>query len=322
MKVLVIPSNREACLKEFLAAWEGGGGWDRVIVIEDAPKRSFDFPRDESLINYAWDDIEGLCGKDAWIFSKRDSAIRCFGLWKAWQMGAEYVLTLDDDCFPIENNDLFFTDHIYGMNSIPKWVDSALMRTRGIPYRNLGELDSVKANIGLWTKHPDFDAVQSLMNNDCQIPMMGQRIIPQGQYFPVCGMNLCIKREAIPLFYFPLMGQGQPYSRFDDIWAGIIAKKVMDHLGWQMSVGEPFVEHRKASDPFVNLVKEAPGIGANEKFWEVIDRITLPDSGSGYKNPIVCMNCIGRDLQDQPNDYLAKLGKAIRTWTNLFQENS
>ena len=34
---------------------------------------------------------------------------------------------------------------------------------------------------------------------------------------------------------------------------GITAKKVCDLLGWQISVGEPFVRHLRASDLKVNL---------------------------------------------------------------------
>ncbi len=319
MKILVIPSNREACLQEFLAAWEGKEGWDCLIVVEDNSTKTFKIPYQYGY-HYAWDSIEEEVGKHSWIFSKRDSAIRCFGLWKAWQMGAEYVLTLDDDCFPEVYGKNIFDDHIESMQAHCRWTDSVFgQRTRGMPYKNLGTLPEAKANIGLWNKHPDWDAIQTLSHPYLFFAVPhSNRIIPHSQYFPVCGMNLCIKREAIPLFYFPLMGQDQPYSRFDDIWAGIIAKKVMDHLGWQMSVGEPFVEHRKASDPFVNLVKEAPGIGLNENLWEVIDKLDLTAD-----EPIGCMKEIGIGLQLRQTDpYFHKIGMAICTWTKLFQSNS
>ena len=111
-------------------------------------------------------------------------------------------------------------------------------------------------------------------------------------------MNLCFSRRAIPLMYFPLMGQGQP-----------------DALGWSFSVGEPFVRHARASDPFVNLVKEAPGIKANETFWEDIDaapaRIWTDAVGTLSE---YCLGRLGWHMQ--------QLGKALAAWKALLHNDS
>lgn len=38
----------------------------------------------------------------------------------------------------------------------------------------------------------------------------------QGTLFPMCGMNLAFDRDAIgPAMYFGLMGEGQPWGRYD-----------------------------------------------------------------------------------------------------------
>ena len=39
-----------------------------------------------------------------WIISRSDSGIRAFGFWKAWQLGAETIFTLDDDCHPADDD--------------------------------------------------------------------------------------------------------------------------------------------------------------------------------------------------------------------------
>ncbi len=128
-------------------------------------------------------------------------------------------------------------------------------------------------------------------------------------------MNLYIRHEAIPFMYFPFMGEGQPYKRFDDIWAGVIAKRALDLLGWHMSVGEPFVEHRRASDPFANLVKETPGIVANEMFWEAIDGIEVPSG----KTPQDIVATLGRGLEGLEDAYLKRLGQALQVWARLCE---
>jgi reversibly glycosylated polypeptide/UDP-arabinopyranose mutase len=117
------------------------------------------------------------------------------------------------------------------------------------------------------------------------------------------------------LFYFPLMGEGQPYRRFDDIWAGVIAKKVMDHLGWPMSVGEPAVFHVRASDPVQNRIKEMPGITRNETFWQEIDGIELTAG-----DPAGCMRELGEQLgRSGSDDYMRRLGMALQVWASLFE---
>lgn len=316
--VLVVPTIREDCIKDFLDAWNNDGDWNSVIIVEDNPTRTFNLP--DYCIHYSWDEIEHQLGDKSWIISKRDSAIRSFGFYIAYTLGADIIYTLDDDCYPTDEQSLspsasFINGHRDAFNFHNKWTELVPgCRSRGIPYRNKGSLD-VALNVGLWTGEPDLDAVQTLSGQKFSFSTRCRfRLIPQGQYFPMCGMNLAFKRKMTPLMYFPLMGKESPYSRFDDIWCGIIMKKVADHLGINVSCGNPTIHHKKASDPFVNLVKEAPGIGANETFWETIDKIEL----QAY-NPIHCMQQIGSELRKESDTYISKCGEAIEIWAGLFE---
>jgi reversibly glycosylated polypeptide / UDP-arabinopyranose mutase len=323
-KILVVPSIREDCFYKFIRAWDSLGDWDELILVEDNPTRTFDMSDAYAAItHYSWKEIQENRGENSWIFSKRDSAIRCYGFYMAYHSGADYILTLDDDCYPCEDDsEPIFDSHIRIMKSFDKWRSSYLsMRTRGLPYKNKGKLESVVANMGLWTGYPDLDAPSSLIDPDDLIrngdffPGQGSMLVPYGQYFPLCGMNFCFKREVAPLAYFPLMGQDQPYSRFDDIWFGIIFKKIIDHLGLSVSVGEPFVEHKRASNVFTNLKKEAPGIEANEEMWMHVDSCKL--SLDNPKDCIMEMGCYLEQIMNL-NGYISKIGKAIQIWANLF----
>lgn len=311
MKILVIPSVREDCLKKFLTKWQHKGDWDSVILIEDNPERTFHVEVD---YHFSWKEIEEILGESSWIISKKDSAIRTFGFLIAYRQGAEYILTLDDDCLPWDDHIPLFKHHIENLTK-PKWSYAIPgKRTRGLPYHNLGTLKNVVANMGLWTNIADYDAITSLnAEKEFFIPPKGNYIVPAGQFVPISGMNLCFKRLATPLFYFPLMGQNYPFSRFDDIWAGIIAKKIIDHLGWHICIGEPFIEHEKASNVFTNLVKESPGIKRNETFWEDIEKIKLTKIST-----IECIEELGLQLKESNDDYLCKLGEALITWSKLF----
>jgi reversibly glycosylated polypeptide/UDP-arabinopyranose mutase len=313
MNALVIPSIRENSLLEFLNSWDNVNL--ELFIVEDNPTKQFRLVNESN--HFSWKEIEETLGNDAWIISHRDSAIRSFGFLMAYRSGAEYIYTLDDDCLPVNDVNDFVQEHQNALQNNSRWTESYPgRRTRGCPYRNKGNLRNVMLNMGLWTGHPDLDSVQTL-NGDADNwthEFHATRIMPVGQYFPLCGMNMCFKRELTPLMYFPLMGEGYEFRRFDDIWCGIIMKKVCDHLGLLVTCGTPYIIHNKASDPFVNLVKEAPGIAANENFWKIIDDIPLRG-----ENCIECMAEIGEGLKKKTDQYFQKLGKAIVIWSHLFQ---
>lgn len=311
---LVVPTIRERNILPFLKDWQSEH-WD-IFVVEDNPTKQFALQDD--VRHYSWNEIDTILGENSWIISRRDSAIRSFGFLMAYRAGAEIIYTLDDDCIRIQPSvESFQQEHLKSFCS-NKWTELYPgQRTRGLPYYNKG-FKTIALNVGLWTRNPDLDAIQTLSGSGESWPSERPptRLIPRGQYFPMSGMNLCFRRSVVPLMYFPLMGEGYPYRRFDDIWCGIIMKKICDHLDLSVSAGHPYIEHARASDPFVNLVKEAPGIAANEGFWEEIDSIPLKGT-----SPIVCMKEVGEALREKEDKYLSKLGKAIVTWTEVISSN-
>lgn len=308
---LVVPTIRETSILEFLNAWDGLD-WE-IIVVEDNPEKSFRLIDVEH--HYSWSEIDELLGDKSWIISRRDSAIRSFGFYIAYLMGAEHIFTLDDDCLPRSKS--FIEEHKRAIEEAPLWIDSVPgYRTRGFPYEDVGLNTKVVMNMGLWHGVPDYDAVQQLSGvapKRITLPQ-GHRLIPANQYFPMCGMNVCFKREAAPLMYFPLQGKGWPYRRFDDIWCGVIMKKICDHLGLQVSIGPPHILHSKASNVYKNLEKEAPGIGFHDTFWKTINSISLNET-----TPIGCMAQLGQNLLNvSANEYMWEVGRALVEWASLF----
>jgi len=105
-------------------------------------------------------------------------------------------------------------------------------------------------------------------------------------------MNLAFTREIAPAMYFLLMGHsaaagsspgrgiatpgddyGTPFpSTVRHIWCGIIASASATTWATRC-VRLAHVLHERASDPFVNLRKEAAAIGENEHLWRRVDAI-------------------------------------------------
>ena len=294
MNVLVIPSVRENCLNDFLQKWENNGDWDEIVLIEDNPEKTFKIKSKWKIHHYSHKEIKENLKENDWIISKKDSACRSFGFKIAKEIGANWTISLDDDCLPYQSMGIC-ENHLKVINNFKICQQSTIIRSRGLPYKNMGNLNNIVLNMGLWTKNADLDAIQTFHNNiEYFLPPNGNFLAHPRHRYPFCGMNIFFNTSLTPIMYFPLMGLNQPYNRFDDIWCGWIFQKILQHLNLSWSIGEPFIEHSKASDPFINLIKEAPGVQKNEIFWQIIDNIPLT-----AKTPVDCIKQIGNHLKNE-----------------------
>lgn len=276
---VVIPTIRESCISEFLAAWEAELSGASILVVEDNPKKSFRL-RAGNVTHYAWQEIEETLGADAWIVPRRSDCVRSFGYLMAAAERPDMIVTLDDDCFPDPDAPGFLERHWAALESgggDDAW-ESTLegLAPRGVPYYQTRREAPVILNHGLWHGVPDLDAPTQLLGERLPLdPRHRSFTVPRGKYFPMCGMNLAWRPQATPALYFLLMGKDYEFDRFGDIWAGLLLKRIADHLGWAVKSGPPAIVHRRASNVFTNLRKEAPGLAWNEEFWRAVDRVPL-----------------------------------------------
>lgn len=322
---LVIPTIRDL---SFLIAWKKAFADCDLIIIEDRPEKSIKLPHTQfaSIHHYSWTDIHQEFGKNEWIFSRKNAGIRSYGFLKAWQLQVDLVVTLDDDCYPVGNPHHFIKTHKENLSLhapvswTPTYPDPKWQFTRGFPYQVRAERP-VKVSHGIWSGALDLDAqtetkLPQLLAEKPYPPL--RQFIPKLQYYPMCSMNLAFHKDVIPLMFFPMMGQDQdgnqwPYDRFDDIWAGILSKKIMDHLNWAVVSGSPQVKHNKLSMPLKNYQKEKAGLKENELFWQAVDQVKLTKT-----NPIACYQELAEKLPHQNNYYYKKLKDAMKVWINAF----
>lgn len=324
---LVVPSIRKESFDRFVSEWSKTGLFDRVdlILVEDNPTKTFS--SNYAYKHFCWEDIESFLGVNSSIIPRRSDTVRSFGYWWVYNsQNYEYLMTLDDDCYPAEgyeNIDLIHKSFL----TRTKWFNTLNnVRPRGVPYKNLGERH-VYVNHGIWQGVLDYDAPQQLVNPVPEVYSHDNRIVPNGAYFPFCGMNVMWRRDAILLSYHLLMGNtfidGKLnklfVDRFGDIWCGIIQKKICDYSNMAISTGTPYIHHDRASNPFTNLRKEANGIEINEWFWERIDGIDLSSCdpyniNEQYVEIALSIKLFGGEHAE----YWKQLGEAMCKWATLF----
>lgn len=337
-EALVVASNRPSSLLEFVKRWKEVVDFRDVslIVMHDSEEGEETQKLYKNLVKILDEDTlfeifdHRIVGNDlkdkAWIIPKKTSACKSYGILKAWEQRAQRIYILDDDCYPGRDRerdwkDYWITAHRIQLgqkvnNSVFFTIDG--IRPRGVPYVSPVP---VMLSHGLWWNIPDMDAVTQMTAGDDYETAFIYSAVPRGALFPMCGMNVAFNHEIAPLMYFGLQGPEWGVDRFDDIWCGFVAKKIMDHLGMAVSTGIPPINHTRLSDPLINLEKEASGYRMNCEFYEFVMN---QDVVGG--DVITCMKYMAGRLiayarhGSKFGKYFEKYGEAMFEWASLFQE--
>jgi reversibly glycosylated polypeptide / UDP-arabinopyranose mutase len=327
---MVIPSCRLESFTQFAQAWKSRADWDATFVVVDGVETD-DFRAVAADLPCptvkGWSDLEAELNLD-WIISRRDSAIRSYGFLTAYRddAGFDLICTIDDDCYPHDSEFGHAKAHAEFMQ-FPAWQSTLDdTRVRGQPFSPAPKRQA-DVNIGLWEGVFDLSSVDQLARSgsdafhklcQAQRDTIANRVIAQHVQVPMCGMNLAFTRRAAPLMYFGLQGRSQPVGRFDDIWCGVIAKRICDHLGWNWTCGRPFVVHQRASNPFANLTKEAPGIVEHEHLMPFIMSIELSQTSAIGCFLEIVIALASYEPVYIPKTYFEKLAEAMLLWAELF----
>lgn len=279
---VVTASNRPESLLRFQEAWaplfeKHAAQW---IVVFDGEKA----PKGLNATVFTWNDVQD------WMPRKSD-AIRSYGFHRASELECKYVATLDDDVLP-GGTDLFAEyESVFELGvPVSDYLDvgaltNSAVQMRGFPHGQR-ERRTVAVQYGGWSGVLDYDAATQLAG----VPEHAefQKIvlpIPVGCAVTGCNMNMAWRSEYTPLVWqLPIFKNR--YQRWGDIWGGLLTKKACDLTGLAVVVnGRAQVLHERASDPQVNLVKEAPGLQINETMWGWLDgTVAWSDPLDSYKS--------------------------------------
>lgn len=323
---IVIPTIRNL---DFLEKWRPFFEKYRIIIVQDGdPNKKIKVPEGFDYVLYNRHDIEKELGEDSWIISFKDSACRCFGFLKAQ---GDYVYTIDDDCFPAEDSGKkidALAEHISNLqsNSHPYFFNTLYDQefVRGYPFSLRPGVKTVISH-GLWLNIPDFDAPTQIKKPDFRNTNQVKAVItiPSKSLYPMCGMNLAFNRELIgAAMYFGLMGEGQPWGRYDDMWAGWCSKVICDHLGYGVKTGKPYIWHDKASDPQKNLEKEKNGLIWQEKIIPFFQNVEFSENARDVESCYLELaDKVEKELSSL-DTYFIKLAKAMRIWIKIWREKN
>ena len=285
---------------------------------EDARERGFlvDCPTLDEQTDY----LHRL-GLDTFVPWNTDNR-RNVGFLRAWESGAEVLISIDDDNYCRAEYDYIGEHHVVGSAvgdlrdhagaTDAPWFNictlldiepAAPVYARGYPYAAKradahaslqqsfdGDAASVVAiNAGLWLDDPDADAITRLalsphVRGASSTPvLLGPRT-----WSPVNTQNTALIRDAVPAYYYVRMGfelHGMKIDRFGDILSGYFVQACAKQLGHVVRVGSPVVDHRRTPhNLFKDLHEELAGVILLEDLvpWLQDLKLTAGDYAGAY----------------------------------------
>lgn len=317
--VVVIPTVRPEQYKSFVGSWKSLFEKHEVTLVTvwdgETPRVDIWNYRKDGPIETDYNQTLYSTYKN--LIYRYTDACRNLGFIVTAQLSPDYVLTLDDDVVPWKGDDLSIATvadvrtlcpdpiqahlDVLQRKATLSWMNTAHdtdLYLRGVPY-GIRDEAPVMLSHGVWVGTPDFDGETQLQLESC----MGKYTngvpyslpyyvgpIPKGVLFPLCGMNVMVRREALPYFYFAPMGVDtkiEGLNRFGDIWMGVHLKREFDRLNWACYTGRSTILHTRASDAKKNFEQEKLGREWTEHLTRYIDcdfgwRKGLPDGFHDY----------------------------------------
>lgn len=255
----------------------------------------------------------------------------------------DYVIRIDDDNFPIDNN--FILEHVKALeleevSSIADslgWFNICNLLVeekgkefypRGFPYPYRGKysisknvISKVKVgiNAGLWLGDPDVDAITRLAlapkaTGINQENLKSYIALDKGTWSPINTQNTSYHGEILQIsFVSPHVG------RYDDIFCGYIARSILDQVNIQTSYGLPLVfQDRNSHDLWNDEKLERFG---NTSGVEVIDFVKHYE----YKNKelLACYEEVNSELVknfSHKYDEIKKMCLGIYAWISAVEK--
>ena len=266
---------------------------------------------------------------------------RNIGLLRAFELGCDPVITIDDDNFLLDA-DFVGLHSMAGMevtldslNSSSGWVDVCrdLEELRGVPFYHRGfppgqrwkpqettvgsRSGRVVVNAGLWLGDPDVDALQRLVYpvEVVRYRRDGNFALELGTWSPFNSQNTSLAREVLPAYFLsPRIG------RFDDIWASYVVCRIADQLGHMIAFGQPLVrQERNPHDYWKDLDLEREPMQVSDRLCSHLRKIELAGSDFGgcareVADGLEAWVQDGEELNEREAELVAGFVSGLRVW--------
>jgi hypothetical protein len=136
----------------------------------------------------------------------------------------------------------------------------------------------------------------------------------------ICSQNTSFHKSVLPCYYYVREGNG--VRRLDDIWQGFFAKKCIDAMNENVTVGKPLTYHERHIHNLLNdLMGETVGIIMNERLIEFLDKTEL-SSKTYSDNYLELASCLEKALLGSNRyelKYWLDTARRMRVWVDVCE---
>jgi len=304
-----------------------------------------------------WIDDRGLDELDSYL-PYNSIQRRNIGYLRACESGADVIVSLDDDNLAQEEDivgkfsAIGETQEVLEVTAPNDWYNCASMLSyeredprdvyhRGFPYSKRDEEQEyefqrterrVMARAGLWIDIPDIDVITHLERGPRAVELRDRFedelvALGPGNYCPINTQNTAFHTDLMPLIHTIPMGEqikGMEISRFDDIWLGFFAEKILHSMDETVGYGSPVSVHdRNTHNLQRELEHEAIGIRLNEALIEMLNAVEIDadDYMGAYRELINGLRSELRgDYDYEFEAYFRKMFDGMETWADACEE--
>ncbi len=239
---------------------------------------------------------------------------RNIGYLYAGEIGADVIISIDDDNIPLPEYDYIGEHNVVGktidckvVSSSNGWFNTCSLLEaypphhfyhRGFPiskrwlpnklsYHN--ETKRVVVNAGLWLEDPDVDTITRLEEPFTVVGVKdpnAKLLLAKGTMSPFNSQNTAFSIDLLPCLYLITFRsntqsdifKGNNNFRYDDIWMSYFAKIIIDHMGDAVCVGTPHIEQKRNKHNYLlDLWKELVPMEMTDKLVETFPDIELTE---------------------------------------------
>ncbi|XP_068665959.1 probable UDP-arabinopyranose mutase 5 [Aristolochia californica] len=324
-------------LSIFLEEWRVFFSRFHLIIIKDPDlKEDLKIPTGFNYNLYTKSDMDQILGSVSSSLSFSGYLCRYFGYLISCK---KYIVAFDDDCVPARDDKGQLVDpvaqHIINLSSpaTPFFFNTLYDPyregadfVRGYPFSLRHGVECALSS-GLWLNLADYDAPTQLVKPRERNSRYVDAVltVPVGAMMPVSGINIGFKREVVGPAMVPgfwLSGEGKKrWETMEDIWCGMCAKVVCDHLGLGVKSGLPYVwrDKEEGCDVLQSLKREWEGVKLIEEVVPFFRSVRLPRTAVTAEQCVIEIAGLVKDRLGQVDPVFERAANAMVEWITLWK---
>ncbi|GMH07653.1 hypothetical protein Nepgr_009493 [Nepenthes gracilis] len=323
-------------LTSFMNEWRPIFSRFHLIITKDPHlKEELKIPEGFNVKIYQKSDMDKVVGSSLTSRLFSGYACRYFGYLISQK---KYIISVDDDCMPAKDDKGFLIDvvsqHITNLatpatplyfNTLYDPFRKGTDFVRGYPFSMRNGVPCA-LSCGLWLNLADYDAPTQALKAEQRNSQYVDAVltIPRGVMMPFSGINIGINRELLGPTLFPglkLAGEGKfRWETVEDIWCGMCAKVVCDHLGYGVKSGLPYVWRNERGDAIASLKKDWEGMKLMEEAVPFFQSLTLSPAAVTAEDCLAEISTLVKEGLGAVNPVFAQAADAMTQWMQLWKK--